>query len=54
MRPLVAPMSEGAARAKYGELPPKVKEDIRAHAAAAENTGWFSAKISLSLRVEFS
>ncbi len=41
MRPLVAPMSEGAARAKYGELPPKVKEDIRAHAAAAENTGWF-------------
>ena len=41
VRPLVAPMSEGAARAKYGELPPKVKEDIRAHAAAAENTGWF-------------
>jgi uncharacterized membrane protein len=41
VRPLIAPMAEGAATAKYGELPDHVKNKIRAHAAAAENTGWF-------------
>lgn len=41
VRPLVAPMAEGAAAAQYGELSEKTKNDIRAHAAAAENTGWF-------------
>ncbi|WOD62938.1 DUF969 domain-containing protein [Niallia taxi] len=41
VRPLVAPMAEGAAAARYGELPEKTKNDIKAHSAAAENTGWF-------------
>lgn len=41
VRPLVAPMAEAAARAKHGELPEKTAETIRAHAAAAENTGNF-------------
>ena len=41
VRPLVAPMAEAAARAKHGELPEKTVEDIRAHAAAAENIGNF-------------
>jgi uncharacterized membrane protein len=41
VRPLVSPMAEGAARAKHGELPEKTTEAIRAHAAAAENTGNF-------------
>jgi len=41
VRPLVAPMAEGAARAKHGDLPEKMVADIRAHAAAAENIGNF-------------
>ena len=41
VRPLVAPMAEAAARARHGELPEKTAEDIRAHAAAAENVGNF-------------
>jgi len=41
VRPLVAPMAEGAAAARYGELSEKTKNDIKAHSAAAENTGWF-------------
>lgn len=41
VRPLVAPMSEGAAQAQHGELPEKTKEAIRAHAAAGENVGNF-------------
>ena len=41
VRPLVAPMAEGAARARHGELPPKTVQVILAHAAAAENTGNF-------------
>lgn len=41
VRPLVAPMAEGAAAARYGELSEKTRSDIKAHAAAAENTGWF-------------
>lgn len=41
VRPLVAPMAEGAARAKHGELPEKTVEAIRANAAAAENVGNF-------------
>lgn len=41
VRPLVAPMAEGAAHAKHGALPEKTTELIRAHAAAAENTGNF-------------
>ena len=41
VRPLVAPMAEGAARARHGELPAKTTDAIRAHAAAAENIGNF-------------
>lgn len=41
VRPLVAPMAEGAAQARYGKLPEKLKEKIKASAAAAENTAWF-------------
>lgn len=41
VRPLVAPMAEGAAHAQHGELPEKTKEAIRAHASAGENIGNF-------------
>lgn len=41
VRPLVAPMAEGAAKAKYGEVPEEDLEDIRANAAAADNIGLF-------------
>lgn len=41
VRPLVAPMAEGAAEAKYGEVPQDVREKIRAHSAAADNIGVF-------------
>ncbi|MEW9674894.1 DUF969 domain-containing protein [Lentibacillus sp. L22] len=41
VRPLISPMAEGAAEAKYGKIPKKDKEDIRAHAAAADNIGLF-------------
>lgn len=41
VRPLVAPMAEGAARAKHGELREEIVQAIRAHAAAAENVGNF-------------
>ena len=44
VRPLVAPMAEGAAQGKYGKLPEKLREKIKANAAAAENTAWFSEK----------
>lgn len=40
VRPLVAPMAEGAAQAR-GELGPRTQAAIRAHAAAAENVGNF-------------
>lgn len=43
VRPLVAPMAEGAATAQ-GELDPKSRAEIRAHAAAAENVGNFFAE----------
>ncbi|MGN7471200.1 DUF969 domain-containing protein [Brevibacillus sp. SAFN-007a] len=42
VRPLVAPMAEGAAEVKYGkDLPDDVRQNIRAHAAAADNIGLF-------------
>jgi uncharacterized membrane protein len=41
VRPLVAPMAEGAATVKHGELSEKLQNDIKAHAAASENVGWF-------------
>ena len=41
VRPLVAPMAEGAAEARYGELPIRVRYLIRAHAAAVDNVALF-------------
>jgi uncharacterized membrane protein len=41
VRPLVAPMAEGAAETRYGELPPAARERIRAHSAAADNVAYF-------------
>lgn len=41
VRPLVAPMAEGAAEAKYGEVPDEVRDKIRAHSAATDNIGVF-------------
>jgi uncharacterized membrane protein len=41
VRPIIAPMAEGAAQANNGPLSDTDKEDIRAHAAAAENIGNF-------------
>ena len=41
VRPLVAPMAEGAAEARYVELPDAERYRIRAHAAAADNIGVF-------------
>jgi uncharacterized membrane protein len=43
IRPMIAPMAEGAAQARHGDLPPARVADIRAHAAAAENLGNFFA-----------
>ena len=41
VRPLLAPMAEGAAEVQYGELSLETREYIRAHAAAADNVGLF-------------
>lgn len=41
VRPLVAPMAEGAATAKFGELPDRERFLIRSHAAAVDNIGLF-------------
>jgi len=41
VRPLVAPMAEGAAEAKFGALPDTQRYLIRSHAAAADNIGLF-------------
>lgn len=41
VRPLVAPMAEGAAEAKFGPLPDRERFLIRSHAAAADNIALF-------------
>lgn len=41
VRPLVAPMAEGAAETRYGALPLKTRDRIRAHAAATDNVAYF-------------
>lgn len=41
VRPLVAPMAEGAAESRYGALPDTARYLIRSHAAAADNIGLF-------------
>jgi uncharacterized membrane protein len=41
VRPLIAPMAEGAAENQYGELPRKARNRIRANAAAVDNVALF-------------
>ena len=41
VRPLIAPMAEGAAENKYGELPQDIRYRIRANAAAVDNIALF-------------
>ncbi|MBE8596306.1 DUF969 domain-containing protein [Xenorhabdus sp. BG5] len=41
VRPLLAPMAEGAAENQYGKLPDSVRHRIRAMSAATDNTGLF-------------
>lgn len=41
VRPLVAPMAEGAAEARFGALPEKQRYLIRSHSAAADNIALF-------------
>jgi uncharacterized membrane protein len=41
VRPLVAPMAEGAAEARIGKLPEALRHRIRAMAAATDNVGLF-------------
>ena len=41
VRPLVAPMAEGAAENRFGPLPEKTRHRIRAHSAAADNVAVF-------------
>lgn len=41
VRPLVAPMAEGAAEARYGALPDRERYLIRSHSAAVDNIGLF-------------
>jgi uncharacterized membrane protein len=41
VRPLIAPMAEGAAENEYGDLPLRVRHRIRANAAAVDNIAVF-------------
>lgn len=41
VRPLLAPMAEGAAENRYGELPAAVRYRLRAMSAATDNVGLF-------------
>ncbi len=41
VRPLLAPMAEGAAEARFGSLPERVRLKLRAYAAATDNVGLF-------------
>ncbi|MFD0737950.1 DUF969 domain-containing protein [Lysobacter koreensis] len=41
VRPLLAPMAEGAAQTRHGELPEDERERIRAMAAGTDNVGLF-------------
>jgi uncharacterized membrane protein len=41
VRPLVAPMAEGAAQARFGKLPDAVRYRLRAFSAATDNVGLF-------------
>lgn len=41
VRPLIAPMAEGAAESRLGALTDELREHLRAHAAAVDNIGVF-------------
>ena len=41
VRPLIAPMTEGAAEARHGPLPDRIRYKLRAFAAATDNVGLF-------------
>jgi uncharacterized membrane protein len=41
VRPLIAPMAEGAAEARYGSLPDRIRYRLRAMSAATDNIGLF-------------
>ncbi|MPM37093.1 hypothetical protein SDC9_83699 [bioreactor metagenome] len=41
VRPLLAPMAEGATENRYGKLPPAVRDKLRAFSAATDNVGLF-------------
>ena len=41
VRPLIAPMAEGATANKYGDIPEKVRNKIKAMSAATDNVGLF-------------
>ncbi|UUZ80275.1 DUF969 domain-containing protein [Paenibacillus sp. P26] len=41
VRPLVAPMAEGAAASKLGKLPDSLRNQIKAYSASADNVGVF-------------
>jgi uncharacterized membrane protein len=41
VRPMVAPMAEGAVERLHGELPERVREKVRSFAASADNVGLF-------------
>jgi len=41
VRPLIAPMAEGAAEARHGPLPNRIRYRLRALAAATDNVGLF-------------
>lgn len=41
VRPLLAPMAEGATQARYGKLPQPVRDKLRAFSAATDNVGLF-------------
>lgn len=41
VRPLLAPMTEGAAEARHGKLSGRLRQKLRAYAAATDNVGLF-------------
>ena len=41
VRPLIAPMTEGAAESRYGNLSDKIRFKLRAYSAATDNVGLF-------------
>ncbi len=41
VRPLIAPMAEGATEARHGPLPERVRHKLRAFSAATDNVGLF-------------